>query len=77
MSCSSLKHRFEQLKSQGSLDFSTAVALFNDVKGSLDAHKLELTELEKQGDRDGAAHLREHIDDGEKMLEELATMTVR
>ncbi len=76
MSCSSLKHRFEQLKAQGNLDFSAAVTLFNDVKGSLDAHKLELVELQKTGDSHRLNHLKEHIADGEIMLKELETMTL-
>jgi hypothetical protein len=74
MSCSSLKQRFEELKSHGNLDFITAITLFNDVKGSLDAHRLELTDLENQGDRDEVNNLREHIDDGEKLIRELGAM---
>lgn len=76
MSCSSLKHRLEKLKSQGDLDFTEAVTLFNDVQGSLDAHKLELQELQKNGDQKEINHLMEHIQDGEVMLAELKAMTV-
>lgn len=47
MSRSSFKHRFDQLKNQGGINFHEAVNLYNDLQGSLDAHKLELQELQK------------------------------
>lgn len=77
MSCSSLKHRFEQLKSQGNLDFPAAMSLYQDVDGSLDAHRIELQELQKQGDQNRIQHLQEHIQDGENMLNQLNSMTLQ
>ena len=77
MSCSSLKHRFEQLKSTHHLDFNAAVNLYNDVKGSLDAHQIELQELRKTGDAGQISHLEEHIHDGQSMLHELESMTLQ
>ena len=76
MSCTSLKNRFQQLKTEGSLDFSEAVNLFNDLKGSLDAHKLELSESKKANETNRLNHLKEHIADGEMMLKELENMTL-
>ncbi len=76
MSCSSLKNRFNQLKATDHLDFGAAVELYNDVKGSLDAHRIELSELQKNGDAKQAGHLQEHIQDGESMLRELKNMTL-
>lgn len=77
MSCSSIKHRFDQLKTQGGVSFNEAVSLFDDLKGSLDAHKLELQELQKSGDQNRMSHLQQHINDGEQMLSELKSMTLQ
>lgn len=76
MSCSSIKHRLDQLKNQGGLNFNEAVNLYDDLKGSLDAHKLELRELQKTGDQNRMNHLNQHIKDGEQMLSELQKMTL-
>jgi len=76
MSCSSLKNRFDQLKVTDHLNFDAAMNLYNDVKGSLDAHKIELTELQRNGDVQQINHLQEHIQDGETMLKELKNMTL-
>ena len=77
MSCSSIKHRFDKLKSQGGVDFNEAVNLFNDLKGSLDAHKMEIQELKQAGDQNQIQHLQNHINDGEQMLSELQQMTLQ
>lgn len=77
MSCSSIKHRFEQMKQQGGVSFNEAVNLYGDLKGSIDAHKLELQELQKQGDQNRINHLQQHISDGENMLSELQRMTLQ
>lgn len=77
MSCSSIKHRFDRLKNQGGVSFNEAVNLYNDLKGSLDAHKLELQELQKTGDQDRIRHLQQHISDGEQMLSELTSLTLK
>lgn len=77
MSCSSIKHRFDSLKSQGGVEFGEAVNLYNDLKGSLDANKMELQELQQNGEQSQIQHLRNHISDGEQMLSELQRMTLR
>ncbi|KNZ71126.1 hypothetical protein Tfer_0202 [Thermincola ferriacetica] len=77
MSCSSIKHRFDQLKNQGGLNFDEAINLYNDLLGSLDAHRLELQELQKTGDQNRINHLQEHIKDGEQILSELRNMTLQ
>lgn len=77
MSCSSIKHRFDTLKNQGGVDFNEAVSLFNDLKGSLDAHKMELQELKQGGNQNQIQHLQSHIADGEQMLSELQQMTLQ
>lgn len=76
MSCSSIKHRFDQLKNQGGVNFSEAVNLYNDLHGSIDAHKLELQELQKTGDQNRIGHLQQHITDGEQMLTEIKSMSL-
>ncbi|MDA8227572.1 MAG: hypothetical protein M0T74_07685 [Desulfitobacterium hafniense] len=77
MSCSSIKHRFDQLKANGGIDFNEAITLFNDLRGSLDAHRLELDELRRTNDNEHIAHLQQHIKDGEKMLSDLQKMTLQ
>lgn len=74
MSCSSLRHKFEDEKSRG-LTFRTALDLFNDVKGSVDGHKAELEELRRgTGNQERINHLHEHIRDGEALIREIETM---
>lgn len=77
MSCSSIKHRFDQLKKQGGINFKEAVNLYNDLQGSLDAHKMELQELQATGNQNQISHLQQHIRDGEQMLSELQNMTLQ
>ena len=77
MSCSSIKHRFDTLRGQGGVDFNEAVNLYNELKGSLDAHRMELQELQQSGDQNQIQHLKGHIHDGEQMLSELQKMTVQ
>ncbi len=77
MSCSSIKHRFDQLKNQQGVNFTEAVNLFNDLQGSLDAHNLELQELQKTGDQNRINHLQQHISDGQQMLSEIKAMTLK
>lgn len=76
MSCSSIKHRFDSLQASGSVNFNEAITLFNELKGSLDAHKLELAELKQTGDKAQITHLQQHISDGETMLSSLQKMTL-
>ena len=77
MSCSSIKHRFDQLKNQGVLNFNEAVSLYSDLQGSLDAHRLELQELQKTGDQNRISHLQQHIKDGEQMMSQLTSMSLQ
>ncbi len=76
MSCSSIKHQFEELKDQNQLTFNWAVQLYNDLQGSLDAHKMELQELQNKGERNTIEHLKNHIKDGEQLLAQINSMTV-
>ncbi|SHH99052.1 hypothetical protein SAMN02745823_01810 [Sporobacter termitidis DSM 10068] len=76
MSCSSIKHRFDQLQASGGIDFNAAVSLYNELKGSLDAHRLELSELQQTGDSAQLSHLQQHIKDGEDMLSSLQKMSL-
>ncbi|MEL7567052.1 MAG: hypothetical protein AAGU27_19530 [Dehalobacterium sp.] len=76
MSCSSIKHRFEQLKSQGEINFHEAMSIYRDLQGSVDAHKLELQELQRTGNQNEINHLQQHISDGEQLLSELKGMTL-
>ena len=77
MSCSSIKHRFDNLKNQGGINFDEAVNLYDDLKGSLDAHNLELQELQKSGDQGRISHLQQHINDGQQMLSEIKSLTLQ
>lgn len=77
MSCSSIKHRFDELKNQGNLNFGEAINLYNDLEGSLDAHRLEIQELQKTGDQNRISHLQQHIRDGEQMLSQLTSMSLQ
>lgn len=74
MSCSSVKHRFEEERKQG-LTFQRAMELYQDVDGSVAAHRTELDELMRANkDRHEIEHLRQHIAEGEKLLNELKSM---
>lgn len=77
MSCSSIKHRFDQLKTQGGVNFGEAYNLCSDLHGSIDAHKLELQELQKTGDQNRINHLQQHIADGEQLLTQIKSMTLQ
>ncbi len=76
MSCSSIKHQFDELKDQNQLKFNRAVQLYTDLQGSLDAHKMELQELQNKGDPNTIEHLQKHIKDGEQLLSQINSMTV-
>ena len=76
MSCSSIKNRFEKLKDDGNLNFDEAIALYNDLQGSLDAHRIELADLEAANETERMTHLEQHIRDGEQMLAEIHRMTL-
>ncbi|OEF95711.1 hypothetical protein [Desulfuribacillus alkaliarsenatis] len=76
MSCSSLKNRFEEMKNDGNLNFNDAITLYNDLQGSLDAHRMELVDLQAANETARAEHLEQHIQDGERMLAEIHKMTL-
>lgn len=76
MSCSSIKHRYEQMKGQGGIHFKDALTLYSDLKGSLDAHNLEIIELQKSNDQASIQHLQNHITEGNQLLSEFETMTL-
>ncbi|MCL6635181.1 MAG: hypothetical protein K6T29_05360 [Peptococcaceae bacterium] len=74
MSCSSLRHRFEEDRRQG-LTFQRAMELYQDVDGSVAAHRTELEELMRTNrDQHEIEHLRQHIAEGEKLMSELRNM---
>ncbi|MEW5762225.1 MAG: hypothetical protein AB1776_03375 [Bacillota bacterium] len=71
MSCSSLKHRFEEEKQRG-LSFRRAMEIYQEVQGSLAAHREELEELRRAGtDTARIGHLEQHIRDGEMLCNEI------
>jgi hypothetical protein len=74
MSCGSLKHRFDEQVKDG-ISFEQAMEIYQDVEGSLAAHRAELAELQnntaKQHDID---HLNEHISEGEALLRQIKSM---
>lgn len=76
MSCSSIKNRFEELKSKGEIDFAEVMHMYTDLQGSLDAHKMELEEIKKVGEGQRINHLQQHINDGEQLLSEIKSMTL-
>ncbi|WP_027364849.1 hypothetical protein [Desulfotruncus alcoholivorax] len=74
MSCSSLKHRFEKERRDG-ITFERAMEIYQDVDGSIAAHKTELTELmQNNQNQDEINHLRAHIEEGEKLLQEIKSL---
>ncbi|MBC7106816.1 MAG: hypothetical protein H5T97_12865 [Firmicutes bacterium] len=74
MSCSSLRRVFDQEKERG-LTFSRTLEIYQEARGSVAAHKAELAELERQyADPERINHLRAHILDGEKLLQEIESL---
>ncbi|GAW92494.1 hypothetical protein [Calderihabitans maritimus] len=74
MSCSSMRHRFKKEKQRG-LTFKTAMEIFQNVEGSVAAHKNELKELrQSNANPEEIRHLQEHISDGERLLREISSM---
>ena len=47
MSCPSLRQRYDEEKKKGALTFSTVSEIYQDVEGSVAAHKAELEQLMK------------------------------
>lgn len=76
MSCSSVKHRFEEERKKG-LNFQRAMEFYQDVEGSIAAHRTELDELTRANkDPHEIDHLRQHIAEGEKLLSEMKNMKI-
>lgn len=74
MSCSSLKHRFEEERRKG-ITFERAMEIYQDVDGSVAAHKAELLELKQQNrNQEEINHLQAHIGEGEKLLQEIKSL---
>jgi len=74
MSCSSIKHRFEEERQRG-LTFARAMEMYREVEGSVAAHRLELQDLQsKHADPDRIGHLRAHITDGEELIQEIQSL---
>ena len=77
MSCSSLKHRYDELKAQG-ISFQQAMELYLDVDSSITDHRAQMEELSTSGGyQDRIDHLQEHIRDGQQMLQELQSMSLQ
>ncbi|MEW6448015.1 MAG: hypothetical protein AB1426_08005 [Bacillota bacterium] len=71
MSCSAMRHKFEEEIKQG-LTFERAIEFLSDVEGSVSAHRVELEELRrKNAPPEEIRHLEEHIADGEHLLSEI------
>lgn len=77
MSCSSIRHRFDELMRQGGVNFEEANHLYNDLRGSLEAHRIEYEELLHSGDQGRIEELRRHIATGEEMLNQLRSIVIR
>ncbi|MEW6173367.1 MAG: hypothetical protein AB1510_09935 [Bacillota bacterium] len=77
MSCSAMRHRFEEEKQKG-ITFKRALEVYNDVEGSVSAHRVELEELRRGGSAsEEIRHLEAHIDDGERLLDEIRRLNLR
>ena len=77
MSCSSIRQRFQELMQQGGVNFEEATTLYNDLIGSLEAHRMEFQELEQAGEEYRLEELRQHIANGEEMLSQLRSVIIR
>ncbi|MDI6906953.1 MAG: hypothetical protein QMC81_05630 [Thermoanaerobacterales bacterium] len=76
MSCSSLKHRFEEERQKG-LSFKRAMEIYQEARGSVAAHETELEELRRAGaEASRVDHLREHLNDGKALLREIEGLRV-
>lgn len=74
MSCGSLKHRFEEQMKDG-VSFEKAMEIYQDVEGSIAAHQAELADLERGNvSQSEIRHLKEHIAEGESLIQQIRTM---
>lgn len=68
-----MRHKFQQEKDN--LNFAQAMEIYQDVKGSIATHKTELEELkESNAEQEEINHLKKHINEGEKLLQEINSM---
>lgn len=78
MSCHSLRQRYEKEKKEGALNYEVISEIYQDLEGSVAAHKLEVEDLTKgKGDPQQIQHLQEHIAEGEGLLEEIQQLHFR
>ncbi len=71
MSCTTLRHRFDDERKKG-LTFARALEIYQDVEGSVAAHRAEIEELIRgQTDPEQIRHLQEHITEGEQLIQEI------
>lgn len=76
MSCGSVKHRFEEQIKNG-INFEKAMEFYQDVEGSVAAHRMELAELQKKNTSPGEIdHLNGHIREGESLLQKIKSMSL-
>ncbi|KPU43383.1 hypothetical protein OXPF_28240 [Oxobacter pfennigii] len=76
MSCSVLKKQFEDEINRG-ITFERTMEFYNDVKGSIDAHRIELAQLKQSNsDPNEIHHLQEHIEEGEQLLNEIKSLSL-
>jgi len=74
MSCSSIKHRFEEERRKG-LTFGRAMEMYREVEGSVAAHRMELQDLQRNNaDPARINHLQAHINDGERLIQEISSL---
>lgn len=74
MSCGSLKHRFEEQMRDG-ISFENAMEIYQDVEGSIAAHQAELADLERGSvSQSEIKHLKEHIAEGESLMQQIRSM---
>ena len=64
------------MKGQGGIHFKDALTLYSDLNGSLDAHNMEIKELQKSNDQTSIQHLQNHITEGNQLLSEFENMTL-
>ena len=76
MSCGSVKHRFEEQVKKG-INFEKAMEFYQDVEGSVAAHRVELAELQQNNTSSNEInHLKEHIREGESLLQRIKLMNL-
>jgi hypothetical protein len=71
-----MRHKFEEEKNN--LDFSRAMEIYQDVEGSIAVHETELEELQQSNAANQEVdHLKQHINEGKKLLQEIGSMQLQ